>query len=117
MTVSAKTLVLLRKHSILNVYERGNVYLDQKKYGGGFRLLCHPVYIYLWGRWRNCRMIFSKSRRMKYIPSFKYIVLRQAFETSPVLYRISLLTFVIFLINGNIFLLFNKLCIYSSQKR
>ena len=47
-TDSAKTLVLLRKYSLLNVYERGSVYLDYKKFyggvGGGFRLMCHPVY-------------------------------------------------------------------------
>ena len=44
MTDSAKTLVLLRKHSILNVYERGSVYLGHKKFAvGGFRLMCHPV--------------------------------------------------------------------------
>ena len=37
MTDSAKTLVLLRKHSILNVYERGSIYLDHKQfYSGGF---------------------------------------------------------------------------------
>ena len=36
MTDSAKTPVLLRKHSILNVYERGSACLDQKKiYCGG----------------------------------------------------------------------------------
>ena len=46
MTDSAKSLVLLRKHSILNVYERDSIYLDHKKFygrGGGFRLMCHPV--------------------------------------------------------------------------
>ena len=44
MTDSAKTLVLLRKHSILNVYERGSIYLDHKQfYSGGFRLMCHPA--------------------------------------------------------------------------
>ena len=43
MTDLAKTLVLLRKHSILNVYERGSVYLDHKKiYGGGFQTYVPP---------------------------------------------------------------------------
>ena len=46
MTDSAKTLVLLRKHSILNVYERGSVYLDHKKfYGGGFQTYVPPCTI------------------------------------------------------------------------
>ena len=44
-TDSAKTLVLLRKHSLLNVYERGSVYLDQEKfYGGGISDLCATLY-------------------------------------------------------------------------
>ena len=43
MTNSAKILVLLRKHSILNVYERGSVYLDHKKInGGGFQTYVPP---------------------------------------------------------------------------
>ena len=43
MTDLAKTPVLLRKHSILNVYERGSVYLDDKKfYGGGFQTYVPP---------------------------------------------------------------------------
>ena len=39
MIDSAKTLVLLRKHSILNVYERGSVYQyhNRKK----LKFLCH----------------------------------------------------------------------------
>ena len=43
MTDLAKTLILLRKHSILNVYEMGSVYLDDKKfYGGGFQTYMPP---------------------------------------------------------------------------
>ena len=39
----AKTLVILPKHSILNVYEGGSVYLDDKKiYGGGFQTYVPP---------------------------------------------------------------------------
>ena len=45
MTDSAKTLVLLRRHSMLSVYERGSVYLDHKKfYGGGVSDLCATLY-------------------------------------------------------------------------
>ena len=46
MTDLTKTLVLLLKHSILNVCERGSVYLARKKiYGGGVSDFCATLYI------------------------------------------------------------------------
>ena len=38
----AKTQVLFGKHSLLNVYEMGSVYIDQKKFTVGFQNYMQP---------------------------------------------------------------------------